>query len=249
MRRLALSILLLFALLAPTGAGAGVAGLRHSAVRLPDCDDEAHSATFAGSLRAFGRATGLQMRFTLQTRSAGTPWERVEAPGFDEWLTAASGKRHYVYDKEVNNLAVGAAYRTIVRFRWRDAAGAVVARALRRSPACRQPDDRPNLTVTDIGVRPGSGPNVSTYVVHVLNDGDREASGFAASLRVSTDQLAPQSVTGPLVEGGEAEIEFEASHCGEGSPLTATVDTEGSVDESDETDNGLTVPCPAQARR
>lgn len=235
-----------FALALAASASAG--GPKRAAAKLATCDTVAHSATFVGDMRAFGRATGLQMRFTLQTRSeTAREWTRVDAPNFDIWLSAAPGKLRYVYDKQVENLPVGAAYRAVVRFRWR-AGNRIVARAIRRTPACRQPDERANLKAVRIKVAPGSTPSSRTYEVRVTNEGDTETPAFAVGLEVNGERLGVQHDPG-LVEGDENEIIFEAARCEPGSPLVATVDVAGAVDESDETDNVLTVPCPPGAKR
>ena len=98
----------------------------------------------------------MQVRFTLQVREGALPaWRRVVAPGLDEWLTSAPGVSRYSYAKTVQNLSAPAAYRTVVRFRWLDAGGAVLARSRATSRACRQPDMRPDLAVARIDVDAG----------------------------------------------------------------------------------------------
>lgn len=244
-RRFALPICLLLALLGAVPAHAATA--RHTGVKLVTCDTDAHAATFEGSMRAYGRAVGLQMRFTLQTRADGGTWERVAAPSFDEWLSAQPGKRAYVYDKQVNNLAVGASYRTVIRYRFRSAQGVVLARFVRRSPACRQPDVRPNLLVDRITLRPGGSASTVIYGVRVINDGDSAVSAFTTELTVDGNKLQRYTST-PLADGDETTVEFEAPRCAPGSAIIAGVDGAAMVDESDETDNSFTLACPGARR-
>jgi len=231
-------------------AAASPAGAKRSAATLVACDREAHTATFQGDMRAFRRAVGLEMRFALQTRDVvNRKWTRVEAPGFDEWLMAAPRRSRYVYDKEVENLPTGAAYRALVKFRWRSASGDVLARARHRTRGCRQPDDRADLKVRRVGVSAGSRDGTRTYAVRVVNAGDSEAAVFDVGLEVDGMRLPDRSTEDPLFEGEETVVEFEAPRCQPGSPLVATVDTEGTVDETSEANNVLTEPCPTGRRR
>ncbi|MGI8920789.1 MAG: CARDB domain-containing protein [Solirubrobacteraceae bacterium] len=228
----------LFVLAIPASASTG--GAKRSAAKLTSCDAEKHFATFEGDMRAFGRATGLRMRFTLQTRSeTGGAWTRVDAPTFDVWLSAAAGKSRYVYDKQVENLPTGAAYRAVVRFRWRSRSQAILARAVRRTPGCLQPDGRANLKALRINVAPGPSDRSRNYEVRVVNSGDAGAPPSAVGLEVNGARLPDQPVS-----GYDVDVVFEAERCAPGSQLVATVDTAGVVEESAETDNVLTVPCP-----
>jgi hypothetical protein len=246
MVRLVAPVCLLVLALAAPPAHARSLGFKHASARLRSCDQAQRTAKFRGSTWGVGKGTTLQMRFALQSRTeADADWVHSAPPeGFGVWLTANPGVRHYVVDKTVTKLAEGAAYRVVVKFRWRDASGAIIAREVDGTRPCRQPDDRANLTVDDIRVLEGSTPDTRLYVVRIANDGDTEAPTFATGLEVNGVALQPQSTTEPLIEGDSTELDFESGPCSPGSPLTATTDTEGEVTESDETDNALTVPCP-----
>ncbi len=222
---------------------------RNSSARLLTCDVQERSAVFQGNMRAFGRAVGLSMRFTLQVRDLSNPvWRKVEAPNFGVWLEAAEGKSRYVYDKEVENLQAGADYRAVVRFRWRDADGAKVARARARTRACRQPDTRPNLLATRITASSGSREDTRFYAVRVVNEGNGVAAPFSTDLIVAGTPLDDEVLEEPLAPGQVEVFEFEGPVCKLGDTITATVDSLTEVDESDETDNRLTVPCPPRGR-
>ncbi|MGI8623550.1 MAG: CARDB domain-containing protein [Solirubrobacteraceae bacterium] len=240
------SLLLLLVLAAPARAGAGSAG--HPAGRLTLCDVAAHAATFQGDMRRFRRVTLLQMRFTLQVRDGSHPrWSHVEAPTFDSWLSSAAGKSRYVYDKSVANMPVGATYRAVVRFRWRGADGTILSHAKRTTRACRQPDDRPDLRATSVRVRPGSSPDARRYVARVVNEGRGDADAFAVGLAVDGVSLGDRFASS-LAAGADETVAFEGPACTSGSRLTATVDASGLVDEADEADDALTVPCPSNRR-
>jgi hypothetical protein len=239
--------LLLFAFAAPAADARGL-GLRHASARLLTCDQDQHTAAFRGSTWALARGTTLQMRFALQSRAKpGAAWIHSAPPEeFDEWLTAKPRVRHYIVDKTVKGLAEGVAYRVVVRFRWRDASGAVVDRAVRRTRGCDQPDRRADLAVEGIDVLPGSEAATRLYVVRVVNQGASDAPVFRTGLEVNGVALGQQTTTDPLMAGDWDELDFEGPPCQPGSSLTADTDTGGSVDEADEADNGLTVVCPGR---
>lgn len=248
-RTLALTLCLL--LVPAAFAQASRAGAKHSKVTLTACDTAADTATFSGAMTRVRHSTTMQMRFTLQARvPGGGGFKHVVAPEgstFDTWLSSTPGKKGYVYDKAVENLEDGASYRAIVRFRWKDADGDTVARALKATDPCRQPDLRPNLKVKSVSVRPGTSPSTRTYVVRVVNRGASDAPAFATGLVVNGAPLADQP-SEPLAARSDTLVSFPSPKCDEGSTLTAAVDTMAAVDERDETDNTLAVPCPTGSR-
>lgn len=244
MRRAGLLLLCCLVLgAAPARAGSGAG---HAAARLTLCDAAARSVTFSGDMRRLNKSTTLlQMRFTLQLRDrAAKRWVHVDAPTFDTWLSSAIGKRRYLYDKTVAIPPSGGAYRAVVRFRWRSGGGKIVARTKRLTQPCRVPDARPNLKpVRPLRVRPASSAGTREYVIRVANPGAGAASASVVGLRVDGGELPGQALDG-LVAGGAGTVSFLAPRCTPGSELVATADATGLVDEADEADNTLTVPCP-----
>src|ERR687889_689865 len=110
---------LLLALSAVLGL-ASPASAKVAAAKLVDCDAADRTADFTAVMRAIPGAERLQLRFTLQVRD-DDGWERLEAPTFGMWSTAAPGRTRWVYDKHLENLQPGA-YRVSIRLPWRDAA-------------------------------------------------------------------------------------------------------------------------------
>src|SRR4051812_19046271 len=162
MRTFLLSVAAL--LVAAPGAAAAPAG----AVRVLECtsavDPTERVVTFEGRMRPTARSASMQMRFTLQARTAdGARWRRLDAEGFDAWLSSQPGVRRYSYAKTVRNLVAPAAYRTTVRFRWLDASGAVLARSSAVSPTCAQEDLRADLVPRSLDVLPASDPGQRRY--------------------------------------------------------------------------------------
>lgn len=212
---------------------------------VPALEGQDRSATFEARVRAPAGSERVQVRFTLQVSEDADPeWRRVVAPGLDQWLTSDPGVSRYSYSKTVQNLAAPAAYRTIVRFRWLDAAGAVLARSRATSRACRQPDLRPDLAATQVEVvHPVEGVP-ARYAVTVLNDGASAAGAFAVTLQAGDEALEPLTV--PALAAGESRVlAFAGPACAPGAPLTVTVDPDLAVDERDEADNVLLARCPA----
>jgi hypothetical protein len=238
-RRPLLASLLLALLAVPAAASARVPP-KAAVVRLVACDEDARTAGFAAEMRALPGATRLQLRFILQVKETDG-WERVPAPGFGAWASAAPGRSRWVYDKHLENLAPGA-YRLSVRFRWRAADGAVVRTATRRSRACKVPDPRPDLAPLRIAVRPGADEETRAYVVTVVNHGLGAAGPFGVGLSVDGAPLE-ELEAGPLEPGERTRVTFSGPACAAGGRLVATVDASALLDEADEADDTLEVPC------
>lgn len=239
------TLVLILAVLAvsPAAASAGpMAAAKHSRAALLSCDTEANAAVFRGTIRTYGGAASLQLRFTLQARVKGD-FKRVVAPSFDEWLSSSPGKKGFVYDKGVQELGAGTVYRAVVRYRWRAADGHVLARALKVTRECVQPDDRANLRATHVSVRPGVSAGTRTYLVRVVNRGPVEAPASAVGLSVDGADV-PVLTAGPVAPHSSTTVAFSAPRCSAGSSLAVTVDANGAVDERNETDNRLAVSCP-----
>ncbi len=235
--RLGLLAVLLAALLAVPGT-VHAAASKGPSVKLADCDEDAHSATFRSTMRTIPSAERLAMRFTLQARSDDQPaWAAVHAPGFDTWLSARRGRSGFTYAKTVRALPAPGEYRVIVRFRWRDADDATLARRRRTSKVCEQPDPRPDLEPAGL-VASGDG-----FLLTVANVGAGRAPAFAAT--VSADAGPATRIVDTLAAGETTKLRFDGLRCTPGSAVIATVDPAGEVDEADEAGNVLSVPCPS----
>jgi hypothetical protein len=241
MRRVLMTTLLV--LLFPAVADAAT-------VKVVDCvpalDPTVRSATFEARMRAARGSERMQVRFTLQVRddALGGGWRRVAATGFDTWLTSLPEVRRYTYAKTVTNLSAPAAYRTVVRFRWLDEDGAAVKSERVTSAGCRQPDLRPNLEPRGVDFLPGPEAGTRRYAVLLHNSGRTDAPAFAATLAVGDDaQPASLAVLG-LAADTQRIVTFTGPPCKAGSQLTITLDPDEAVDERDEDDNVLVMPCP-----
>ena len=237
-RRLLLPPLLVALLVAAAPASAMAS--KAAVVRLVDCDARARTADYAAEMRTVAGAAKLQLRFTLQVKETDG-WARVAAPRFDAWATAAPGRTRWVYDKHLENLGPGA-YRLSVRFRWRAADGTVLKAATRRSRACKVPDPRPDLAPVRITTGPGPTQDTRAYEVTVVNQGLGAAGPFPVWL--SVDGMSLEEVeAGPLEPGRRVRVAFTGPVCPAGDMLVATVDASGWLDEADEANDTLSVPC------
>lgn len=201
-------------------------------------------AVFEGRMRAADGAERLQMRFTLlQRTSEDRRWRRVDTPGWESWVTSDPGVAGYRFSREVVRLAAPAAYRTVVRFRWLDADGEVLARRRARSRVCRQPDLRPNLRVRKVKVRRGSDPGERRYVVVVVNDGRTRTPFSTLELRV--DGEVPTTAAVPaMAPRSVRRVRVEADRCDPDGPgVSVIADAFEDVDERDEEDNLFVRPC------
>ena len=136
----------------------------------------------------------------------------------------------------------------LVRFRWLDVDGTVLARSRATSRVCRQPAVLPNL----IPVRLRAGRPVAdepvTYSVTLRNRGRAVAGSFSVTLRAGELELPAIGVPG-LAAHERTVVTFVGPACAGGAPLTATVDPELAVEEEEEGDNLLVAACPPERGR
>ena len=203
-------------------------------------------AAFSGVMRSLRSGQDrMDMRFDLFRRAPGAfAFKRVAAPGLGVWKRADAGVGRLKFKQKVENLTAPAAYRAVVSFRWIGANGRVFARAQHVTPACQQPDLRPNLRIGAItGSRTGDKTTLN-YDVTVRNSGASAARGFDVSLSIGGVPVVPAQTVGLLRAGERVTLRFTGKRCTAGTPIVATADAGGAVAESNEADNQLSVPCP-----
>jgi hypothetical protein len=230
------ALLLSLLLLCGFPAAASAEGVKLLAC-VPALEGKERSASFEARMRLARGSERMQVRFTLQVDEDDRgDWRRVVAPGLDDWLSSDPGVTLYSYAKTVQNLSAPAAYRMVVRFRWLDAGGAVLARSRGTSRVCRQPDLRPDLGPVRIDAVDGG------YAVTLRNAGRTAAGPFAVTLSAGEEPLEPLTVPA-LAAGGRTVLTFARPACAAGAVLTATADAGLAVDERDEGDNVLVATC------
>jgi hypothetical protein len=230
----------------PATAGADVSPLAARA-RLVTCHAGAEPAgrylTAEATMRALSAGNRMQLRFDLQRHTDAGRFLRVSGPGLGSWNQAAPGVARFRFRKTIANLPVGWGYRVVVRYRWLDGAGQVLARAVRHTATCWEPDPRPDLWASSVDVAPGPSPGTRTYLVLVRNTGRSAAADFDVQLSVAGAAQPPATVPG-LAAGGRQRVAIVGPRCSTGEPLRVAVDPDDRVDESNERNDVRTFPCP-----
>ncbi len=219
-----------------------------ASVRVVECARgpaaENRLAVFRGGMRRVAGSERMWMRFKLQERVGESSFRTVEAPGLGVWRKSRAGVGSFAYRQRVLALAEGAAYRTVVAFRWYGSDGKVIRRAKRLSRACTQPGPVANLRVRRIGGgSPVEGaPGVYRYAVYLVNNGRAPAEGFGVSVSVDGGTADTKAVG--LLQPGEVRGLFFFGAACQGT-VTAVADPADTVREAFEKDNSLTSPCPS----
>ena len=125
-------------------------------VTLSACTPKERTAEFEARMDQISGAVRMKLRYTLEARKPGRLWRRVAAPEMGGWRAAALETTRFVSERRVTQLVGPSTYRALVRFRWIDEDGDVVARAKVRSRSCWQPDHRPNLKLRELSRAPTS---------------------------------------------------------------------------------------------
>lgn len=242
--RLAIAALLGLALAAPSSLAAGEAPA--TSVRTIRCSLSDHEAVFYARMQRLQHADRMALRFTLLERAGDDAFEAVKAPGLGRWQRSRPGVSAFGYRQGVRGLLENAVYRVRVDFRWYGSDGQVIEELHRRSPACRQYEELPNLRAHVVGAEAGAVEGVVRYSVRVSNDGSADTSGVPVAL--SVDGNVVDTANGGSLDAGEARfITIRGPDCRRTVQVEA--DPEGEIAESSEDDNVHVVSCAALPRR
>ena len=239
-RSLLLAVATVLLAAAPAHASASARVVVLHCTKGPEATDR--SVTFEGRIAAIPRSQKMQLRFTLQARTPDLRWAKVPAGGFGTWITAPRGLGLFLYDKTVDGLLAPASYRAVVDFRWRNPAGRVIRRSRVTSRSCHQPDPRPDLTAAALAVQPAAEPGKRRYTATLVNAGRGPAGPFEVDFTREGALLGSLHLGG-LAAGSQRTIAVPAVACTPGEQIAVVVDATHEVDESDETDNILSVVC------
>jgi hypothetical protein len=230
MLRLAPIVALALLLVPASAVAAGPAS-----VTLTGCKPKERTAEFEARMDQIPGAVRMKLRYTLEARKPGRVWRRVAAPELGGWRAASTETTRFISERRVTQLLGPSYYRALVRFRWIDEDGHVVARSRARSHACWQPDHRPNLKLRELSFE-GQG----SYVALVANTGRSPSGDF--DLEITG---LPPTVVADLAPGEERLVELTGPECEPGTPVTATADPLDLIDERNERDNAVTRRCPS----
>lgn len=125
-----------------------------------------------------------------------------------------------------------------MRFRWITAGGTIVRRAHARTPACTQPDLRPNLVPGVLTAILDAQSGLAVYALIVRNTGRSTATAF--SVRVGSGSAEVAS----LDRDEQRAVTVVAPACSPGTIIAARVDADHRVEESEERGNTARARCP-----
>jgi CARDB len=228
-------------------ASPAVAGAAQASASVESCQhadaENGRSAAFVADMRAVGGTRTMAIRLDLQRKREGSKrWRTIHAAGLGEWHRSEPRVDIFRYRKLVTNLAAGASFRVVARYRWyglRDE----IAHAKRVTAACRQPDPRADLLASDLVTQPGPSADRVRYVVTLRNKGRRPAGAFGALVYV--DGVRQGSINVPDMDArDEQAIAVEGPRCGVGSTVLVILDPDDTVDEARESNNTTRFACP-----
>jgi hypothetical protein len=220
------------------------------------CQQALDPATRAVSVTAVMRplpgTKKLSVRFALLTRSQVSPAPTpVRAGDLGTWISPTDrslGQQPgdvWKVSKPVVGLTAPASYRFRVSFRWSGAGGGLLGSAVRYSPRCSQPELRPDLAVSSIGVDPvAARPNRDTYVVEIANLGASAAGPFEVLFAPGDGSPANTDTVAHLGAHRTVRVTFVGPLCSAGGAPTITADPNNQIDDFNLSNNVLTATCP-----
>ncbi|MFZ0388111.1 MAG: CARDB domain-containing protein [Solirubrobacteraceae bacterium] len=194
----------------------------------------------------------LQIKFSLSLSAPGAPATAVVASGLGQWLTPSDptlGQRPadiWKLSKPVYNLG-GGSYQFSVGFRWLGAKGKVLKTAVLQSSSCAIKELRPDLAVRSVKVRSISGaPSRDRYLAVVVNQGPSPSGPFSLLFDPGVPGVSSQTKPTMSLAGGQSTtVPFIGPACDATSPPTVVADPTAAIDDSNRSNNALTVTCPA----
>jgi hypothetical protein len=213
-------------------------------------DPPTRAVSIQGVMRPVTGTAKMQMRFDLMRRTKpGGPFKVVRGHFLGSWLSpdnATLGQRPgdvWIVNHPVVGLPAPASYRFRVSFRWTGSSGRQLSSAVLTSSTCFQPELRADLYVHSLTVTPLSSGKAA-YVATIGNRGLTAAGPVEVDLAGAGTTTQAQTL-GSVGPKSSARQRFVAPACTPGANLAVTVDPSHTIDESDFTNNVLTMACPA----
>jgi hypothetical protein len=221
----------------PQGSSAGLAS-----ATLEQCStvggQGTHAATFDGQMSAVPGTRRMAMQIVLQEQAPGETAFHTLAAAPGGWRRSEAGVRIFKYVRQVTDLPEAGSFRALVLFRWLGVKGRVIKRAVRRTPACVQPDQRPKLVVARVLASTNGG-----YAIAIRNEGRGAAGPFAVALSVDGAAQPPLEVKG-LAAGAHSVLDTPGPSCEAGGSVEVTLDPQHRVAEAPGGGESDTLPCP-----
>jgi hypothetical protein len=204
------------------------------------------------TMRPLTATRGLEIRFGLSVATPGRAVTPVVASGLGQWLTPSDptlGRRPgdiWKLSKAVYDVGAGS-YQYAVSFRWVGAKGKVLRTATLDSSRCTIKELRPDLVVRAVKVRAiAHRPTRDRYLAVIGNRGHSASGPFSVQFDPGvpgvSSQTKPAHSLGP---GARVTVRFTGPACDAADPPDVVADPSGAVDDSQRSDNALTVACPA----
>lgn len=234
---------------APSGQPGSSSASSLATATLEQCivavDPATRSATFNGQMSTVPGARRMAMQIAVQEEAPGdAAFHTLAAAGPSGWRRSEAGVKIYKYVRQVTDLPAPGAFRAIVQFRWFGEKGRVIRRAVRRTPVCAQPDERPKLVVDRVVATAVTGsPGLAAYRMVVRNEGRGSAGPFGVVLSVGGIAQPPLSVAS-LDPGTHAVLEEQGPTCSAGSQVEVTLDPAHQVSEAAGGGQSDTLSCP-----
>jgi|SRR5689334_7378162 CARDB protein len=208
----------------------------------PSDDVTQRFASFNGQMHTIPGTQRMAMHFTLLERIGHglAPFKPVALPDLKPWRRSKPGARTFIYTQRVTALRDGDSYRMRVQFRWYGANKTVLRTTTLRSRSCRQPAPLPNLTVTSITSAPATTSGQRVYSITVGNSGQGDASNVPVALKIDGQTVGSARID--LLPSQESSVvQIQGPACA--FSVRAVADPDRVIPETNDSDNGLTVPC------
>jgi hypothetical protein len=101
------------------------------------------SVTFTGQMETVAGAHRMAIQVEVQEHMPEEEgFHDLTSAGLGSWQRSETGVKIYKVRQAVTDLPAPAVFRAIVRYRWLNERGQVIKHDQRRTPLCRQPDER-----------------------------------------------------------------------------------------------------------
>ena len=212
-------------------------------VRVASCtpwqEGEGGSVTYAARMKAVPGTARMALRIGLLEKFEGD--DEYRRIGRGKWRTSKTGATVFNWEHHIAGLRQGATYRSVVAYRWYDAAGNRIRSARVRSGPCRQAGRLPNLRVASVEMRQGNVEGTAVYRVTIVNRGGSAARRVGVLLRVDgevVDEVEPFDSLGP---DESRTVTFNGPVCR--NQLRVVVDPKQLIPETREEDNVRAPTC------
>jgi hypothetical protein len=204
------------------------------------------------TMRPLTATRGLEIKFALSVTAPEQTARPVVAAGLGQWLTPSDptlGRRAgdiWKLSKAVYNVGAGS-YRFAVSFRWLGARGRVLRTTTLDSARCTIKELRPDLVVRSVKVkRVPHAPGRDRYRAVVVNRGASASGPFSVLFAPGVPGASPQTrAVHSLGAGRRLTVQFTGPACNAADPPAVVADPAAAVNDSQRSNNALTVACPA----